>query len=130
LRAVDARGEKIRSVRWTVAVFDGRGGEDTMSAALGVDGGSTIFVGVAKGLDSCDTLVEADTLSPSIVMIDEEPHANVGLRVDTRLFSATATSLASAGDDVVSLTAASFPHARRQVIMDEGQPPFGTGNSA
>jgi len=128
--AVGARGEKIISVRLTVAVFDGRWGEDTAGAAFGVDGSSTSFsfVRVMKGLESCDVSVASDAPSSSTAMVDEEPHVNAGSSGGTRLFSTT-TSPISAGSGV-GLAVTFLPHAWRQVITDEGQPPFGTGMSA
>jgi len=129
--AVGERGEKIISVRLTVAVFDGRWGEDTAGAAFGVDGGSTsfAFVRVMKGLESCDVSVASDAPSSSTAMVDEEPHVNAGSSVGTRPFSARTTSPISAGSGV-GLAVISLPQACRQVITDEGQPPFGTGMSA
>ena len=129
--AVGTRGEKIISVRLTVAVFDGRWGEDTAGVAFGVEGISTSssFAWVMKGLESCDVSVASDAPSSSTAMVDEEPHVNAGSSVGTRLFSARATSQISAGIGV-GLAVTFLPHAWRQVTTDDGHPPFGTVISA
>jgi hypothetical protein len=128
--AVGARGEKTISVRLMVPVFDGRWGEDVTGGAFGVDGGSTsfAFVRVMKGLESCDVSVASDALSSSTAMVDEDPHVNAGSSVGTRPFS-RATSPVVAGSGV-GLTVTFLPHAWRQVVTDEGHPPFGTGTLA
>ena len=70
-------GEKIISVCLTVAVFDGRWGEE-----------------------SCDVFVASDAPSSSSrAMVDEEPHVNAGSSVGTRLFSTRATLLIGAGSE-------------------------------
>jgi hypothetical protein len=130
--AVGTRGEKIISVRLAVAVFDGRWGEeDTAGAAFGVEGSSTSFsiVWVMKGLESCDVSVASDAPSSSTAMVDEEPHVNAGSSVGTRLFSTRATLPIGAGSGV-GLAVTLLPHAWRQVITDDGHPPFGTVMSA
>jgi hypothetical protein len=129
--AVGTRGEKIISVRLTVAVFDGRSGEDAAGAAFGVEGSSTSFsfVCVMKGLESCDVSVASDAPSSSTAMVDEEPHVNAGSSVGIRLFSTRVTLPIGAGSGV-GLAATFLPHAWRQVITDDGHPPFGTVMSA
>ena len=52
-------------------------------------------------------------------MVDEEPQVNAGPSMGT----------VSAGSDVGSMMT-SLPHALRQVITVEGQPPFGTESLA
>ena len=100
------RGEKIISVRLTVAVFDGRWGEE-----------------------SCDVFAASDAPSSSTAMVDEEPHVSAGSSVGTRLFSTRATLPIGAGSGV-GLAVALLPHDWRQVITDDGHPPFRTGRSA
>jgi hypothetical protein len=128
--AVGPRGENTKSVRLIVEVFDGRWGEDTASAAFGVEGGPASFVLTTKGLESCDVSVASDAPSSSTAMVDEEPQVNAGSSVGTRLsLSKRATSPVSAGSGV-GLTTTFLPHALRQVMTDEGHPRFGTASSA
>jgi hypothetical protein len=113
------------SPRWTVAVFNGRGGEHVRRAAFGVDGGSTSFVGVRKGLESCDASVVSDASSSSVAArVDEELQENAGPSVGTLRVSLT-VSTGSASD--LSTTFTSLPQALRQVVTGEGHPSSGTG---
>jgi len=84
-----------KSPRWTVAVFDGREGEHVRRAAFGVDGGSTTFVGVRKGLESCDASVVTDASSLSVAArVDEELQENAGSSIGSLCVS-SAVSIGS-----------------------------------
>jgi hypothetical protein len=126
-----ARGENMTmSVRWMVAVFDGRWGEHIARvAASGVDGTTLMGAGETSGLESCEVIVTSDALSSSAAMVDEEPQLNAGSSMGTAVVPTAAMSPISTSD-VGSVVAPSLLHALRQVITVDGHPPFGTESLA
>ena len=84
------------SPRLTEAVFDGREGEHVSSAAFGVDGGSTSFVGVRKGLEPCDVSVVSDASSLSVAArVDDELQENAGSSVGTLYVSSIVSTVSA-----------------------------------
>ena len=116
------------SPRWTEAVFDGREGEHVRRGAFGVDGGSTSFVGVRKGLESREVSVVSDESSLSVTArVDDEPQENAGSSLGTLSASSTVSTV-RAGDLSTAFT--SLSQALRQATTGAGHPSSGTGTSA
>ena len=113
---------------WTEAVFDGREGEHVRKGAFGVDGGSTSFVGVRKGLESRDVSVVSDESSLSVTArVDDELQENAGSSLGTLSASSTVSTVRT-GDLSTAFT--SLSQALRQVTTGVGHPSSGTGSSA
>jgi hypothetical protein len=116
------------SPRWTEAVFDGREGEHVRRGAFGVDGGSTTFVGVRKGLESSDVSVVSDASSLSVpARVDDELQENAASSVGNLSASSTVLTVSAW---CLSTTFTSLSQALRQAVNGEGQPSSGTGTSA
>ena len=115
------------SPRWTEAVFDGREGEHVKRGAFGVDGGSTSFVGVRKGLESSDVSVVSDESSSLSVTarVDDELQENADSSVGTLYTSSTVSTVSASSTAFTPLS-----QALRQVITGEGHPSSGAGTSA
>ena len=52
-----------------------------MSAAFGIDSSSDSFMGIAKGLGSCDISLASDAPSSLIAIVDNELQVNAGSSV-------------------------------------------------